>query len=217
VLLAARFHRKGRRGAHPAPAWLGIAAAALLFGPAYGLYHVAVTSHDPMIRMNPLILRMAGQHAEHGKRAPGFTLPDGLGRTISLSEFRGKIIVLAIINPDNAESARSLDLLESVHRKFAKQGVQCVAVCTSQDEGAAATLARGMPVSFPIVQDIGAYNGPSGLEQAPIAEAYEALYPPKVIVTDRRRRLRDVVADRFAYEGSELEQAILKRLESEPE
>ena len=217
VLLAARFHRKGRRGARPAPVWLGLSAAALLLAPAYGLYHVAVTSHDPMIRMNPLLVRMAGQHAEHGKRAPGFTLPDGFGRTISLSDFPGKILVLAVVNPDNAESAHALDLLESIHQKFAKRGVQCIAVCTSQDEGAAGSLARGMPVSFPIVQDIGAYNGPSGLEQAPIAEAYEALYPPKIIVTDRRRRLREVLAERFAYEGPELEQAVVKRLESEPE
>ena len=216
VLLAARFHRSGRRGAGRAPAWLGWSATALIFLPIYMLYRVAVSSHDPMIKMNPLLVRMAGQHAELGKRAPGFTLPDKSGRLVSLSDFPGKIIVLAVVNPDDAESARCLTLLESVQQEFGAQGVQCIAVCTSQDEGAAATLSRGMAVSYPVVQDIGTYNGPSGLEHAPVAEAYEATFPPKVMVTDRRRRLRDSLSDRFAYEGTEIDLSVRKRLESEP-
>ena len=216
VLLASAFHRKGRRGSAARPVWLTAASASLLLLPAWGLYRVAIHSHDPQIRMNPLVLRMAAQHAEIGKRAPGFSFPDQNGRSTSLSDFPGKIMVLAIVTPEGAESASSLAQLESIQRKYGGQGVQCAAVCTSQDEGAAATLARGMGLSYPVVQDIGTYNGPAGMEHSPIAEAYEALNPPKVIVTDRRRRVRKMLIEQQSYEGSEIEQAVMERLESEP-
>ena len=55
-----------------------------------------------------------------------------------------------------------------------------------------------------------------GVKHAPVAEAYEATFPPKVMVTDRRRRLRDSLSDRFAYEGTEIDLSVRKRLESEP-
>jgi len=217
VLLAALLHRRARRGKSSAPAWLGLGTFLLLVLPLGALWSVALTSHDPIIRLKPHFLRMAGQHVKLGWRAPGFTLPDQDGRFRSLSEFDGRIIVLGIVSPDTLESANVLDRLESIQQAYRERGVQVVVVCISQDEGVAALIGRGEGVGYPVLADIATYHGPAGLEQSPVAEAYEAVFLPKVVITDRRRRVRITLTDHDVREGPELEDAIKERLEAEPE
>ena len=217
VLLAALLHRRARRGRVKAPAWLGFGSLLLLVMPLGGLWTVARDSHDPIMQMKPHFMRMAAQHVRVGQRAPGFTLPDQSGRFRKLSEFEGRIIVLAIVSPDISESAEVLDRLELIQRSYGQRGVQVVAVCISQDEGVAALIGRGGGVSFPVLIDIATYHGPAGMEQSPVAESYEAVYLPKIAITDRRRRLREILLERDSREGPGLEDAIKKRLEAEPE
>src|SRR5206468_1071236 len=50
VLMSALLHRRGRRGALPAPVWLMITIVPLFAFPIWALYGIAQNSHDPQIR-----------------------------------------------------------------------------------------------------------------------------------------------------------------------
>ena len=64
--------------------------------------------------------------------------------------------------------------------------------------------------------DVGSYHGPAGMEQSPVAEAYMAYSFPWVILTDRRRRVREILEEHEAYDPTAIAEAIDHRLKIEP-
>ena len=68
---------------------------------------------------------------------------------------------------DNASPAQ----MQAMYEKYGKRGVQPVAVCLSQDLGAAATFARGERLDYPVVTDWGTHNSDNVQEMSPVATA----------------------------------------------
>lgn len=211
------FYRRQRRGATPVALWVPICAPLSLLLGGCTLWTVVRDGHDPTLRMHPFMERMAVQDMVEGERAPGILLPDQNGRLVQLSDFPDKILLVALWSPSDPESATLLAHLNDLHARYGAQGVQPVAICLSQDVGAGATFARGERLTYPIVSDWGTYNIPRGLEISPLADAYRAQILPQVVVTDRRRRVRESLNGTFAYDGPSLEEAIRERLTEEPE
>jgi len=215
VGLAARYHRGARRGASAAALWcrlvppIGLAAA-------LWLSWVSVRDgHDPLMRESPLMAEMSRQDASMERVAPGFLLPDQHGRQVSLSDTPGRIFVVALLDPHTDEGALLLGRLRGIHRAYGRFGVLPVAVCISNDMGAAATLARGEGVGFPVLTDWGSHHAPKAADASPVAGAYRVTDMPYVAVTDRRRRIRDMVEGISTYDGPRLMQAVLQRLAEE--
>jgi len=211
------FYRRKRRGAVPAALWVRLGAPLSLLLGVYALWSVMRDGHDPLVRTQPALEKMAEQDIVTGNRTPGFLLPDQYGRPIRLSDFQGKILVIALWSPRESDSPLLLARLNEIQAKYGAQGVQPVAICLSEDSGAAATFARGDHLDYPVVIDWGTYNAPRGIEISPLADAYRADALPVVVITDRRRRVRQTLTDTFAYDGPLLELALRERLNAEPE
>ncbi len=56
-----------------------------------------------------------------GRRAPGFSLPDVRTRQHDLQEYRGKIVVLDIMQSKCPHCGRLADILEKLHRKYGEK------------------------------------------------------------------------------------------------
>lgn len=211
------FSRRRMRGDRPASLWLRLASPiTFLFG-AWVLWTVVRDGNDPMAIENPGLSRMSNQNMVEYERAPGFLLPDQNGKLTRLSQFPGKILIVALWSPKDPDSTLLLQRLNDLHHKFGAQGVLPVAICLSEDSAAAPTFAQGEQLSFPNVYDWGTHNSPRQMEASPLAIAYRAEHLPFLVVTDRRHRVRKILKGLNAYEGSELQDAVSQRLADEPE
>lgn len=214
--LTALVHRRSRRGGTPPTLWsrwlwaIGLLPALVLF------WRIVESGHDPMLRESPFMAEVSRQDAYLEKRAPGFMLPDQRGRLVSLSDMPGRICLVALLSPHSEEGILLLDRLRDLQRRYGTSGVQPVAICIANDQGAARSLAHGEGLAFPVLVDWGSHHAPKAIEASPTAAAYRVTDFPYVAVTDRRRRIRAIIEGISAYDGPQLEQAIRQRIEEEP-
>lgn len=84
---------------------------------------------------------------EVGRPAPDFALPNAAGDTVSLSSFRGKMVLVEFWSSDDGESRRANETIVEVYRKFASKGLEVVCVSTDTDREAwlAAIQQDGLP------------------------------------------------------------------------
>jgi hypothetical protein len=211
------FSRRRLRGKTPAALWVrALSPVALLLG-GWLLWNVIRNGHDPSAIENPNLERVALQTINEGERTPGFLLPDQYGRQTSLSQFPGRILLVALWSPRDPDSTLLLARLEALQQRYGKQNVQPVAICLSEDASAATTFAVGERLHYPLVYDWGTYNGPRQQETSPTALAYRADSLPRLVITDRRHRVRKMLDDLTSYEGVAIEEALRQRLAEEPE
>jgi peroxiredoxin len=88
-----------------------------------------------------------------GAKAPEFTLPDASGTPVSLSDFRGKPVVLVFYPLDwSPGCSQQLDLYQQELDEFAKRGAQLIAVSVDSvySHGAWAAV-RGLDI--PLLSD----------------------------------------------------------------
>lgn len=206
------LYRRKRRGATPPALYTRLGAPLGLLVAVWLAWTVIRDSHDPQLRRHAIMENIGEQDATVGQRAPGFILPDQNGRPTGLSDFSGKILVIALVSPREPESIFLLNRLNEIHAKHGAQGVQPIAICLSEDNSAALTYARGEGLTYPVVMDWGTYNVPIKSEMSPLAGAYRADLIPRVIVTDRRRRVQDILFGTQSYDEEIIEQAVQKRL-----
>ena len=89
--------------------------------------------------------------------APDFSLPDQAGQPRSISQFRGKPLLLVFWTPKIASSEKELAAFERIHSVGKPQGLQMIAVNVREtgDEGEMPdipSLARKLHLSFPILR-----------------------------------------------------------------
>ena len=216
VLCAARFYRAKRRGSASPPVWglpgagLALAAAVVLFTSA------ARNGHDPHTHLNPSLELVAAQDTQAGLRAAGFLLPDQNGTQVTLADFPGRVLAIALFSPHDVDTGAALSMLSDIQRKYAGKGVQVVGVCLSEDNSAVPSLARGDALPFPVVTDWGTNAVPEKLAMSPVAGAYRATALPCVAVTDRRKRVIDIVRGASVTDGRSVAELIEKAISAEP-
>jgi peroxiredoxin len=138
-------------------------------------------------------LRAAGQAAPAsgvaiGQAAPSFSAKDQNGKDVSLSDFKGKIIVLEWMNPDCPFVQRHYDekTFVKLDQQYASKGVAHIAI-NSTDEATAAVdkkFADEHGVKYPILADV----------HGKIAKAYGAKSTPHLFVIGKDGQL--------AYKGA---------------
>jgi tetratricopeptide (TPR) repeat protein/peroxiredoxin len=86
--------------------------------------------------------------------APDFSLPDFSGQTWILSALRGKTALLNFWASGSADCRKDLRIFNQVHKRWAAQGLQLLAVNVDDSSGVEnlRTLARELHVSFPILR-----------------------------------------------------------------
>jgi len=211
------FSRRSLRGESKAALSVRIAAPVSLLLGVWLLWATIRGGHDPLAIQNPALERMSYQTILQGQLTPGFLLPDQNGKPTRLSQFPGRILLIALWSPREADSTLMLSRLDAISRQYGASGVTPVAICLSEDTGAAATFALGERLDFPMVYDWGTHNAAKDEETSPLAVAYSAGRLPRLVITDRRHRVRTILEGLDTYEGSELERTLLQRLKEEPE
>ena len=204
------------RGSAPPPllavpgALLSLSAAILLFS------GIAKNGHDPHVRLNPSLELMAAQDTQAGTTAAGFLLPDQVGNPTSLSDYAGKVLVVALLSPHDVDTGSMLASLNALQKKYGARGVQVVGVCLSEDNSAASALSKGEGLTFPLVTDWGTSAVPEKLAMSPLAGAYRATALPSVPVTDRRRRILDIVRGASVTDGRSVTDLVEQAVKAEP-
>lgn len=216
VCLTALFHQRRRRGAAPAALWASVGLPLLLLGFGLSLRHSLLTEHDPMVRTSQVLDTIQRQTLSLRERSPGFTLPGQGGAPVSLSDYPGKVLLVALWSPASPDAGLVLTRLADVQARYGAQGVQPVAVCISEDQGAATTFAMGHGTAYPIVSDWGAHFAAKPADMSPVAAAHELTDFPTIVVTDRRRRTREVLSGTEALDPDRLARSVEARLQEEP-
>jgi len=71
-----------------------------------------------------------------GTPAPDFTLKDVTGKTVSLSSFKGKTVILNFWSTSCPPCLAELPSLENLHREMGKTGVVVIGVAVERDVAA---------------------------------------------------------------------------------
>jgi len=89
-----------------------------------------------------------------GKHAPDFTLTDMEGQTVSLSQFRGKVVILNFWATWCPPCREEMPSMEQLHRDFENKGLVMLAVNVEANGKEVVTdFLKKTPYSFPILLD----------------------------------------------------------------
>lgn len=119
---------------------------------------------------------VAPTRAEPGRPAPDFALSDVYGKTFTLKEFKGRIVVLDFISVRCPWSLGYDAELRRMWRKYAQKGVQFLAINANHNDtlGEVKIHQIKKDLTLPILKDPG----------NKVANTYRALTTPHVYVVD---------------------------------
>ena len=148
------------------------------------------TSSTPPPNPNPTPSNAATQvtvapdHAELGKLAPDFTLPDVDGKPVTLSQLRGKVVVLEWFNPRCPFVKRNHELgpLKDMAVRLQKQGVAWLSI----NSGAKGKQGNGADATKEGIARYGMQNPVLLDEDGKAGHAYSATHTPHMFVIDAR-------------------------------
>ena len=122
-------------------------------------------------------LAQLGPFRWHPTEAPGWSLPDQKSAQVSLSDFKGKpVLIVFYLGSGCAGCMEQLQVFAPKVKAFAEAGVQVIAVSTDSADGLQKTLEKakdGQAFGFPIVSDSGlgafkAYRAFDDFEHIPL-------------------------------------------------
>ncbi len=113
-------------------------------------------------------------------QAPDFVLPDLKGRTVRLSQFRGKVVLLNVWATWCPPCRKEMPTMEALYRKL--QGTDFVMLAVSQDPDGAKTVLPYLEegnFSFPVLLDTG----------GEVSRKYGVTGYPETFIIDRQGRI----------------------------
>jgi peroxiredoxin len=115
-----------------------------------------------------------------GAPAPTFTLAARSGQEVSLSQYKGQVVMLNFWASWCGPCRQEMPLLESIYRKYNKMGFTMIGVNVEPDSNAANEWLKATPVSFPILYD----------RDSKVSKLYDVSGMPSTVIIDRTGRLR---------------------------
>lgn len=112
---------------------------------------------------------------------PAIDLVDDAGRTLTLSELRGRVIVVAFVWTWSEPSRAELAALERIHSDPHERGVSVIAVAEDTGPETVSAARRELGLDYPVLHDAGRV----------VAARYGPLGLPTTYVFDRRGMQRD--------------------------
>ena len=88
-----------------------------------------------------------------GTVAPSFSLADLNGKTITLEQFRGKVVFLNFWALWCGPCREELPELDRLYRKYGKEGLEVIGICMETSEARVISFLRKVRVTFPILMD----------------------------------------------------------------
>jgi peroxiredoxin len=112
--------------------------------------------------------------------APPFTLAAKGGADVSLSQFKGQVVMLNFWASWCGPCRQEMPLLESIYKKYNKLGFTMIGVNVEPDSNAADQWLKETPVSFPILYD----------RDSKVSKLYDVEGMPSTVIIDRSGKLR---------------------------
>jgi peroxiredoxin len=112
--------------------------------------------------------------------APPFTLAAKGGSDVSLSQFRGRVVMINFWASWCGPCRQEMPLLESIYKKYNKLGFTMLGVNVEPDSKAADAWLQETPVSFPILYD----------RDSKVSKLYDVAGMPSTVIIDRSGKLR---------------------------
>ncbi len=120
--------------------------------------------------------------ADTPKPAPDFALPARAGGQVSLSEFKGQVVMVNFWASWCGPCRQEMPLLEQIQARYEPLGFTLIGVNVEPDRAAALAWLRGLQVSFPILFD----------ERNSVAERFGVEGMPSSVFIDRKGDVRYV-------------------------
>ncbi len=112
--------------------------------------------------------------------APDFTLPSNSGKPVSLSGFKGDVVMINFWASWCGPCRQEMPLIEGLHKKYGKLGFTVLAVNVDADPKDAQKMLAEIPVSFPIGFD----------SKNKVSELYKVDSMPSTVMVDRKGNMR---------------------------
>jgi peroxiredoxin len=112
--------------------------------------------------------------------APQFTLAAKGGSNVSLSQYKGQVVMINFWASWCGPCREEMPLLESIYKKYNKLGFTMIGVNVEPDSKAADEWLKATPVSFPILYDT----------DSKVSKLYEVAGMPSTVIIDRNGNLR---------------------------
>jgi len=113
--------------------------------------------------------------------APDFQLAlRGGSAPVSLSQFKGQVVMLNFWASWCGPCRQEMPILESIHRKYKPLGFTMLGVNVEPDAKAAEAFLAQTPVSFPIAYD----------PQSKVSKLYDVAGMPSTVIVDRKGAVR---------------------------
>lgn len=129
-----------------------------------------------------LALSFSGQSTEIGEKISGFSMPDSSGKLHALSDYKGKILVLAFWSFKCPVSLAYNERLMELQKKYQAQGVVLLGIASNANESAEeiGRNASNLKISFPLLLD----------SDGSFAERLGAHHTPSILILDPNGVLR---------------------------
>ena len=114
--------------------------------------------------------------------APQFTLDSRNGAKISLSQYKGQVVMLNFWASWCGPCRQEMPLLENIYKKYNKMGFTLIGVNVEPDSKDAEGFLKGLqaPVSFPVIYD----------KDSTVSKAYDVQGMPSTVIIDRKGNIR---------------------------
>lgn len=110
------------------------------------------TSQDQTLTTRGTVSVAAEEGPEVGKRAPDFTLPDINGKTVKLSDFRGKTVILKFW-VDSQSARNEMPVLQAFYEKWKDKELVLLAINWKQTPEEVKKFVTDRALTFPVLLD----------------------------------------------------------------
>ena len=112
--------------------------------------------------------------------APGFSLPARGGGTISLSQYKGQVVMINFWASWCGPCRQEMPLLDDIYKHYSKLGFSLIGVNVEPDTKSAEAWLKQTPVSFPVLFDT----------QSIVSKLYGVPGMPTTVFIDRQGNVR---------------------------
>ena len=112
--------------------------------------------------------------------APSFSLPSRDGGVVSLSQFRGQVVMINFWASWCGPCRQEMPLLDKIYKHYSKLGFSLIGVNVEPDRKSAEEWLQHTPVTFPVLFDT----------QSVVSKLYGVPGMPTTVFIDRRGNVR---------------------------
>ncbi len=123
-------------------------------------------------------------------------IPTPTGKSISLKQYRGKVVLMAVISKDCDPCIKSIDILNRIQQEFGPSGFQAVAAVGDPNaEYLLADFVRRYRPNFPV----GYLNQNQIIQIGDLGKSAQHAYVPIFMFIDRKGTVRQQVSGNDAF------------------